>query len=410
MEGLVDTLMNTTPTSPEDLRARLLDLLTAEGTLTSDRVETAMREVPRHEFVPAASLEEAYADQAVITKRGSDGAALSCASMPSVVAMMLQQLDVRPGQRILEIGAGTGYNAALLAHLTGKEGQVTTVDIDPEVTAAAEKALEATGYGCVHVTTRGGVLGDSEHAPYDRLILTVGAWDLPPAWWDQLAVGGRLVVPLRWRGQTRSVAFVREADSLRSDDVELCGFVPMVGQDGEHDGAIDEGGHVTLYWDTDQPIDPAALREALNQPRAETWSGVTVGPYDSFDGVWLRLTAAEPDTCRIAADATAVETGLCTPAIPVRSPALAEGDSLAYFAVRRLKQEVDGRRSELGAYGHGPAGQQLADRLCDQIRAWDTDRAAQPVITAHRAHTPDDRLPSGRIIDKTSTRLVVAFR
>lgn len=85
----------------------------------SRRIEAALREVPRHEFVPAATTEEAYADQAVITKRASNGASLSCASVPRLVAAMLDQLDVQPGDRVLEIGAGTGYNAALLAHLTG---------------------------------------------------------------------------------------------------------------------------------------------------------------------------------------------------------------------------------------------------------------------------------------------------
>lgn len=402
--------MNTTSTSPEALRSAMVDQLTAEGTLTSVRVEQAMRAVPRHAFVPTADLEDAYADQAVITKRDQDGTALSCASVPSVVAMMLQQLDVQPGQRILEIGAGTGYNAALVAYLAGEDGRVTTVDIDPEVTGQAAKALEATSYGRVHVATRDGALGDAEDAPYDRLILTVGAWDLPPAWWDQLVVGGRLVVPLRWRGQTRSVAFAREAHHLRSDDVELCGFVPMVGQDGERDGTIDAGGHVTLYWDADQAIDPTALGGVLGQPKTETWSGVTVGPYDSFDGVWLRMTATEPDTCRISADTTAVGSGLCTPAIPVRSPALVEADSLAYFTVRRLEVAEDTeRRSELGAIGHGPAGQQLADRLCTQIRAWDHDRTARPTITAHPTGTPADKLPDGQVIDKTAVRLVIAF-
>lgn len=401
----------TTPTSPEALRSAMVDQLAAEGTLAPGRVEQAMREVPRHTFVPNASLDQAYdPDLAVITKRAQDGAALSCASVPSVVAMMLQQLDVHPGQRILEIGAGTGYNAALLAHLTGDDGRVTTVDIDPEVTDQAAKALQATGYGHVHIATRDGALGDEDNAPYDRLILTVGAWDLPPAWWDQLSVGGRLVVPLRWRGQTRSVAFVREADHLRSEDVELCGFVPMVGQDGEHHGTIDTGDHVTLHWDADQAIDPAALTGVLDQPKTEVWSGATVGPNDSFDGVWLRMTATEPGTCRIVADPTAVQTGLCTPAIPTRSPALVEGDSLAYFTVRRLEApEGTERRSELGAIGHGPTGQQLADRLCEQIRAWEHDRTAQPAITAHPTGTLDAKLPSGQVIDKTAVRLVIAF-
>ncbi|MGH4022328.1 MAG: lanthionine synthetase LanC family protein, partial [Pseudonocardiaceae bacterium] len=210
------------------------------------------------------------------------GAALSCASVPTIVAMMLDELDIRPDHRILEIGAGTGYNAALLAHLTGPSGQVTTVDIDPEVTARARQALDETGYGHVKVITRDGALGDPENAPYDRIIVTVGAWDLPASWRDQLAPGGRLVVPLRWRGQTRSVAFTHDGDTLRSDTTDLCGFVPMIGQDGERTGHIDRGRQVALYWDADQPVDPAVLCGVLAQPKTTSWSGATVGPYDPF--------------------------------------------------------------------------------------------------------------------------------
>lgn len=401
--------MNTTTgASPEDLRTRLVNQLITEDALRDPRVIQAMREVPRHRFLPAADLEEAYADETVITKRDGDGVALSCASMPSVVAMMLQQLGIQPGQRILEIGAGTGYNAALLAHLTGDDGLVTTVDIDPEVTAEASRALQATGYERVYVATRDGALGGAEHAPYDRIILTVGACDLPATWWEQLSVGGRLVVPLRWRGQARSVAFVRETDHLRADSIELCGFVPMIGQAGEREGIIDDDGHITLYWDADQTIAPASLNGVLTRLRAEAWSGVTVGPTDSFDGVWLRMTATEPGTCRVAADTTAVRSGLCTPAIPIRSPALAEGDSLAYFALRRLEDAE--RRSELGAIGHGPAGQQLADRLTRQIRSWNADRDAHPDLTAYPADTPNKRLPEGMALDKSSARLVLTLQ
>jgi protein-L-isoaspartate(D-aspartate) O-methyltransferase len=188
--------MNDTATSPSPqyLRVRMVDRILAGGWARSARVADAMLAVPRDEFVPDAPVEDAYDDRAVIIKRDPHGAALSCASEPAIVAMMLDQLDVRPGHRILEIGTGTGYNAALLAHLTGPGGQVTSVDIDPDVTAHAHRALAATGYDPVQLATRDGALGDPDHAPYDRIICTVGAWDLPPAWWAQLAPGGRLVV------------------------------------------------------------------------------------------------------------------------------------------------------------------------------------------------------------------------
>ncbi|QUF06746.1 methyltransferase, FxLD system [Actinosynnema pretiosum subsp. pretiosum] len=395
----------TTDSSPEALRAAMVDRIKAAGHARTAAVEQALREVPRHRFVPATQLAVAYANQAVITKRAADGAALSCASVPTVVAMMLDQLDVQPGHRILEIGAGTGYNAALLATLTGPTGHVTTVDIDPEVTAGARAGLDVTGFADVEVITADGSLGAPDNAPYDRIIVTVGAFDIPPAWREQLVPGGRLVIPLRWRGQTRSVAFVRDDDRLRSDSVKLCGFVPMIGQDSERSGRLDDE-QVTLYWDADQDIDPQLLHGVLSTPKTEVWSEVTVGGSEPFDGVWLRMTATEPATCRIAAGQAAVDSGLCTPAIPSRSPALAEGDSLAYFTYRRVYPDQSGGASaELGAIGHGQAGDRLAQKLCDQIRAWGVNRTDEPVVIAHFAEHPVE----GSNVIKRWTNLTIAF-
>jgi protein-L-isoaspartate(D-aspartate) O-methyltransferase len=373
-----------TDTSPDALRARMVDRIVGRGWARDPHIAHAMRAVPRHPFVPDATITQAHDDRAVITKRDPSGTALSCASEPVIVAMMLDQADVHPGHRILEVGTGTGYNAALLAELAGPAGQVTTVDIDPDLTTRARTALHTTGHPGVHVITRDGALGDTDHAPYHRIIVTVGAFDLPPAWYDQLTPGGRLVVPLRWRGQTRSVAFTRTGSLLRSDSVELCGFVPMVGQDCEHAAAIDPRGHVTLHRDADQDINPAALHGVLDTPKVVVRSGVTVAADEPFDGIWLRLTAVEPRTCRIAADQTAVQSGLCTPAIPTRSPALAGPDSITYLTLHRTDEPA---RWELGATGHGPTGPDLADRLAQQTRAWARQRNARPTITAYPTTT-----------------------
>lgn len=137
-----------------------------------------------------------------------------------------------------------------------------------------------------------------------------------------------------------------------------------------------------------------------------TWSDVTVGPYDPFDGVWLRMTSTEPSTCRLAAAPAAVETGLCTPAIPSRSPALAEAGSLAYFTLRRLDESGKDARFELGAIGHGPDGEHLAERLCEQIRRWNEARDSRPHITAYEA-TKGESQSTGPIIHKLHSHLAI---
>jgi protein-L-isoaspartate(D-aspartate) O-methyltransferase len=384
----------------------MVETITA-GRDLSPRVTAVMGTIARHAFVPDAPPEHAYReDETVIIKSRPDGTALSCASAPWLVATMLDALDVRPRDRVLEIGAGTGYNAALLAELAGPAGQVVTMDIDGDVTAHARARLDAAGYPHVRVVTGDGVHGVPDAAPYQRIIATVGPWDIPTSWRRQLAFDGRMVVPLRWRGTTRAVAFTRDGDLLRSDWIALCGFVPMLGQDAEHHGHLDPDGHVTLCWDRDQPVDLTMLSEALGQPKTTLWSRATVGPQESFEGVWLRLSSAEPGTCRITANQAAVAAGLCTPGIPKCSPVILDASSFAYFAMEPV--DAERRHWRLGAIGHGPHGRHLAERFCDQITAWDNDRTAQPTILGYPADTTE-LPPDAVVIDKPGIRLTVTF-
>jgi len=396
---------HTSHAQPEALRTQLADKLRDDGTIRTARIEQAFRTVPRHLFLPDIPIADAYADQVVVTKRDDHGAALVSASQPTVIAIMLEQLDARPSHRVLEIGAGTGYNAALLYELVGPHGQVTTIDIDPEAAQQARTRLEAAGYPDVHVRTGDGALGDATRAPYDRIIVTAGAWDLPPAWWNQLADDGRLVVPLRWRGLTRTIALDHTGDRLVSRSMTMCGFIPMRTGDGECTLHLHDD--VTIHYDEDQPIDPEPLRGVLDQSRSETWSGITVGGNEPFDGVWLRLSTTEPGTCRFAAQRSAVDSGLATPAIPGLNPAVVEKYSLAYFAYRRLTSNGD--RYALGAIAHGPEADKLADRIAEHIYEWDQNRAATARLDVYPAGTPDDQLPPGYTIDKRHTRLTLVM-
>ncbi|MGH3873455.1 MAG: methyltransferase domain-containing protein [Pseudonocardiaceae bacterium] len=223
-----------------ELRNSLVDKIivdhAAKGLAMRADVERAMRKVPRDLFTPDVPLEEAYEDTAVITiRRGAE--AISSVSAPYLIAEMLGQaadaLGCLEGHHALEIGSG-GYNASLLRELVGPSGSVTTVDIDPEVTDRAVACLAAAGYHDVTV-----VCADAEHpiAPtrrYDLIIVTAGAWDIPPAWREQLTDGGVLVVPLRMFGITKSWALRHRGGRLVSASHRQCGFVSMQG-DGAHE-------------------------------------------------------------------------------------------------------------------------------------------------------------------------------
>src|SRR5262249_35642587 len=135
----------------------LVDGLRRDGALHSAAVEAAFRAVPRHLFLPGLPLDVIYRDDAIVTKR-EEGRGVSSSSQPAMMAIMLEQLDLRPGHRVLEIGAGTGYNAALMAHIVGEQGRVTTLDIDEDLAAAAAAHLNRAGFERVRVVCGDGGL------------------------------------------------------------------------------------------------------------------------------------------------------------------------------------------------------------------------------------------------------------
>jgi protein-L-isoaspartate(D-aspartate) O-methyltransferase len=399
------------------LHAGLIDLLLTRGTIRSGRIEAALRAVPRHPFLPGVPLEKAYApDSAVVTKRDSTDTALSSASAPGVVASMLDQLDVQPGDRILEIGAGTGYNAALLTELAGPDGHVVTIDIDQDVASGASAALAAAGYRQAQVLHADGAEGHAPGGPYDRIIVTAGAWDLPPAWWNQLAAAGRLVVPLRiTAGTTRSIAFALPgADTggrhLASQSMTTCGFLAMRGVGARSESAIELADGVSLL--PGEPAFPApALAAALAQPAARTWSGTVIRSGQPFQDLDLWLATTTPGFGRIIASQEAVDTGLAIPAFRWGGAAVtSDNGSLAYLTVRPADSaQPDGDRPalEIGTCAHGPARDDLTATLLNQVTRWANEhRDTTPRIDAYlKPFQVDGTI----VIDKPHTILTVTW-
>lgn len=215
----------------EERRAALVAELEERGIPLAEPVRRALLSVPRHLFVPGVYLDAVYRDTLIVTRRDRNGDPISGSGQPSVLASMFSPLALGPGQRVLEIGAGTGYSAALLAEIVGEGGQVTAIEIDDEIAAAAVAHLERAGYGRVRVVHGDGAGGAAENAPYDRIAAAAAVWDLPAAWVKQLAPGGLLGVSFMFGGlQVGAVLAPQPDGSLHSRAVFPLTLLPLRGE------------------------------------------------------------------------------------------------------------------------------------------------------------------------------------
>jgi protein-L-isoaspartate(D-aspartate) O-methyltransferase len=192
--------------------------------ITDQRVLAAMSKVPRHEFVPQQHSPEAYGDHPVPIGEQQT------TSQPYIIAAMLQAAEIKTQDRVLEIGSGSGYQTALLAEMAGA---VSAVERYPTLSAAAQDVLERLGYTNVTIVTGDGSLGLPERAPFDVIIVAAAAPRVPPALLEQLALGGRLVIPVGdAQQQALQLARKNSDGSVTVRTLEGCRFVPLIGRHG----------------------------------------------------------------------------------------------------------------------------------------------------------------------------------
>jgi protein-L-isoaspartate(D-aspartate) O-methyltransferase len=234
--------------SASDLTDRLqryADGLVERGAISTEPVRRAFATVPRHRFLPtffyrgeqlrlpngetppAHLLDLIYANNPLLTHKGQDGDPTSSSSAPTLMARMLETLRLRPGMQVLEIGAGTGYNAALITEITG--APVTTIEAGTGAAANAAAALAELGLRQrVRVVHRDGYCGDPE-GRYDRIIVTCGIAGIPPAWLDQLTAGGLILAPIAHVGVHPILAVRACGDTLTGQCVLWADFMPAAG-------------------------------------------------------------------------------------------------------------------------------------------------------------------------------------
>jgi len=209
----------------QEMRIKLVEILKLEGRIKTKKVEKAFLELPRENFVPDEIKKYAYADTPLQIGNGQT------ISAPHMVAIMVEELDIKIGQKILEIGTGSGYHAAIVSKLVGKKGHVYTIERFPSLAESSKKNLEKTGITNVTVVTGDGSEGLLKYAPYDIIYVTCAAPDIPKPLIEQLKNGGKLMIPV---GRTIcSLELIeKEENKLNYKDLGGCAFVPLVGKYG----------------------------------------------------------------------------------------------------------------------------------------------------------------------------------
>jgi protein-L-isoaspartate(D-aspartate) O-methyltransferase len=343
------------------LREQLVAELEGRELIRSEPVREAFLAVPRElfvsEFASREGLVAVYRDAAILTKKNAYGAPLSSSSQPAIMAVMLEQLDLREGMRVLEIGGGTGYNAALLSVLVGTSGRVSTVDVDPVIAAGARRALREGGYE-VRVVSADGRAGHAQQAPYDRIMVTASSETVPYAWFDQLVEGGLLELPLRL--ETAGTQFIPVLQKthlgLRSVAAASGGFMPL------RTGRDDDG-----------------------MPSREPYLLVSDGTRDAYEPL-LQLSGTALATLSGTAKRRLVATALGKPRT-TRLGLQADSSALAFYLSLTLPKRR--RITSVPSYRIGVIGRDGGSLALIEARP---ERREVGVMTSHGGHDAEEFL------------------
>ena len=413
------------------LNRALIDDLKDKGLIRSPGVEAAFRAVLRHHFLPGMPLEEVYSDRAISAKQDEEGKWISSSSQPAIMAIMLEQLGLQPGHNVLEIGTGPGYNAALMAHIVGETGRVVTVEIDQDLADAAREHLEAAGFDQVDVVCADGGYGYPEAAPYDRIILTVGSYDITPAWWEQMKPDGRLVLPLVLRGSMKSIAFERAGDHLASLSENDCGFIQLRGDFASpFQGRIELGAEPGLRLEALERLPmPGDTVYSLLSAESRDWpAGADVTAWDVLQGsLWTWLSLREPRIGRLVAEGDFAGRELVPAMIRIEGRNLAAtavllGDAGLAALTRPPNQPIPTVTMDKLYSPDSPAARPFplfvrqlgpdetpARRLLDLVQAWKESGtpAGKLQIRAYRRDTDYQPAADEIVLEKQWTKLII---
>ncbi len=338
-------VLSQTPENYQTARARLVEEVLHKGGITNSRVLDAMNNTPRHEFVPAKYRSQAYYDKALPIGESQT------ISSPYIVAVMTQELNPQPNERVLEIGTGSGYQAAVLSPLVK---DVYTIEIVPELGNHAADVLKRLGYSNVHVKVGDGFKGWPEHAPFDKIIVTCSPEDVPQPLVDQLADGGLMIIPVGERYQQTLTLMRKKGNQLEREALRPTLFVPMTGaaEDARKIKA-DPKNPALINGDFEDELLPSGDVPGWYYQRGLKWVSDAESPSGSHHISFENSTPGSPTTLLqgFAIDGTAVPRIRLTASVKCENVAIGQArDELPAVTI----QFFNSKRERLSAQWLGP--------------------------------------------------------